>query len=181
MPNTCQAPKSHGYFLYVSITEVLIVAFFLTLTETEMNQCSLWIVGTLALGLALTSNAQFQFGQQPISSSNLGPIPNAGGQRAPTNDRKGFRRNGKQSQLGLNRGQQPQQNPEREPFDLDRDVAPERVAHIMGGAIRASVSHFASDASIVIRITVLTTNAFFDANAPYTPTTVGIYSNLGRR
>ena len=154
---------------------------YLTLTETEMNQCSLWIVCTLALGLALTSNAQLQFNQQPISSSNLGPIPNAEGQWALTSDRQGGRQNGQQSQQGCNRGQQVPPRLEREPFDLEKDVAPIHVIPIMGAATRGAVSRFASDASLVIRITVLTTNAFFDAIAPYTPTTVGIYSNLGRR
>ena len=163
-----------------SLSSISAIIIFLTLTETEMNPCSLWMVGALALGLALTSDAQFQFGQQPIGSSNLGPIPNAGGQRAPTNDRQG-RRNGQQSQQGRNTGQQGQQQQEREPFDLDRDVAPILVSQMMGDAVRAAVSPFASDASLVIRITVLMSNAFFDANAPYTPTTVGIYSNLGRR
>jgi hypothetical protein len=32
-----------------------------------------------------------------------------------------------------------------------------------------------------VRITTLVTNAWFDASAPYHPTAVGVYSNLGRR
>ena len=133
-----------------------------------MIPCSMWMVGALALGLSLTSDGQFEFGQQPMSSSNLDTIPNG-------------RWNGKQSQQGCNRGHQSQQQQEREPFDLDRDVAPIQVVYIMGDAARAAVSPYASDASLVIRITMLVSNAFFDAIAPYTRTTVGIYSNLGRR
>jgi hypothetical protein len=38
-----------------------------------------------------------------------------------------------------------------------------------------------SDAPIIIRITTLMNNAWFDAIAPYHPTAVGIYSHLGRR
>ena len=115
-----------------------------------MNPCSLWMVGALALGVAL-AEPQFQFGQQPIGSSNLGPIP---GQRAPQNERNG-RQNGQQAAQGRrNRGGQQQQQ-EREPFDLDRDVAPILVSQMMGDAVRAAVSPFASDASLVIRITAV--------------------------
>lgn len=37
------------------------------------------------------------------------------------------------------------------------------------------------DATIVLRFTTMITNAWFDATAPYHPTAVGVYSNLGRR
>jgi hypothetical protein len=37
------------------------------------------------------------------------------------------------------------------------------------------------DATLVLRTTTLLTNAFFDAIAPYNPTAVGVYSQLGRR
>ncbi|MDT0306367.1 vanadium-dependent haloperoxidase [Streptomyces sp. DSM 44917] len=37
------------------------------------------------------------------------------------------------------------------------------------------------DVSLIIRVTHLTQNAWFDALAPYHPTAVGIYSRLGRR
>ena len=33
----------------------------------------------------------------------------------------------------------------------------------------------------MLRVTTLTTNAWFDATAPYHPTAVGVYSRLGRR
>ncbi|MFP5379974.1 MAG: vanadium-dependent haloperoxidase, partial [Vicinamibacteria bacterium] len=38
-----------------------------------------------------------------------------------------------------------------------------------------------NDAPIVLRTTTIITNAWFDAIAPYHPTAVGVYSNLGRR
>jgi len=56
-----------------------------------------------------------------------------------------------------------------------RVVIPEMVP-----AIR-QVSPGANDASIVLRIITLVNNAWFDAIAPYHPTAVGVYSNLGRR
>jgi hypothetical protein len=38
-----------------------------------------------------------------------------------------------------------------------------------------------NDAPIILRHTVMITNAWFDAIAPYHPSAVGVYSNLGRR
>jgi hypothetical protein len=43
------------------------------------------------------------------------------------------------------------------------------------------VSPGASDASLVLRITTIITNAWFDAIAPFHGTAVGVYSRLGRR
>lgn len=43
------------------------------------------------------------------------------------------------------------------------------------------VSPTAGDATLVLRVTTLITNSWFDAVAPYHPTAVGVYSNLGRR
>ena len=63
---------------------------------------------------------------------------------------------------------------DQRPFDMDRDLSAVRVASEMGEATRAAVSPFAGDASLVIRITTLMSNAFFDALAPYHPT--GNYS-----
>ncbi len=37
------------------------------------------------------------------------------------------------------------------------------------------------DATIVLRFTTLITNSWFDATAPYHPTAIGVYSDLGRR
>jgi hypothetical protein len=55
-------------------------------------------------------------------------------------------------------------------------IGPAAVAAILG-----SVSAGASDASLVLRITAIVSNAWFDAIAPYHPTAVGVYSRLGRR
>ena len=43
------------------------------------------------------------------------------------------------------------------------------------------MSPTAGDATLVLRATTLITNSWFDAVAPYHPTAVGIYSDLGRR
>ena len=67
------------------------------------------------------------------------------------------------------------------PLDIEKDSAVGYIMSALGAAVYSSVSPTASDASLVLRMTMLMANAFFDANAPYTPTTVGIYSNLGRR
>jgi hypothetical protein len=66
-------------------------------------------------------------------------------------------------------------------FDFDTGnaamgvVIPKMIDGIRG------VSPGANDASIVLRIVTLTNNAWFDAIAPYHPTAIGVYSNLGRR
>jgi len=140
-----------------------------------MRPYSLWVLGALALSVAVT-NAQFKFGQQPIGTSGF---QNPGGEGAQTGGSRGGGGSRRQGQQQAQQGGQQQQ--ERPQFDLDKDVAPILVSQMMGDAVRAAVSPFASDASLVIRITVLMSNAFFDANAPYTPAAVGIYSNLGRR
>ena len=59
---------------------------------------------------------------------------------------------------------------DEEPFDFDTGIAAVTVAQQMGEATRAAVSPFAGDAPLVIRITTLMSNAFFDALAPYHPT-----------
>src|SRR5687767_14034524 len=68
-----------------------------------------------------------------------------------------------------------------ETFDFDTGIAPIEV--LIPHAIPAifSVSPDASDASLVLRMTTLITNGWFDAIAPYHPTAVGVYSALGRR
>lgn len=48
-------------------------------------------------------------------------------------------------------------------------------------AIFTTVSPTAGDASLVLRITTLVTNAWFDAIAPYHESAVGVESRLGRR
>jgi len=67
-------------------------------------------------------------------------------------------------------------------FNFDTGNAPIEV--VIPNAIPAvlgTVSPRANDATLVFRITTLTTNAWFDAIAPYHPTAVGVCSRLGRR
>src|SRR5215204_2714562 len=66
-------------------------------------------------------------------------------------------------------------------FDFDQGNACVEV--IIPRVIPAilSVSPTASDATLVLRITTLITNAWFDAIAPYDLRAVGVYSRLGRR
>lgn len=67
-------------------------------------------------------------------------------------------------------------------FDFATGNAPvEVIVPAVVPAIFATVSPVANDASIVLRITTIITNAWFDAIAPYHPTATGIYSDLGRR
>jgi hypothetical protein len=68
------------------------------------------------------------------------------------------------------------------PFDLDNgNAAIDVVIPAAIPAILGTVSAGANDASIVLRITTIITNAWFDAIAPYHSTAVGVYSRLGRR
>ena len=67
-------------------------------------------------------------------------------------------------------------------FDLDTGAAPYQV--VIPTAVPplfTSVSAAANDATLVLRLTTMVTNAWFDAVAPYHPTAVGVYSRLGRR
>lgn len=67
-------------------------------------------------------------------------------------------------------------------FDFDNGKAPtEIVVPTVLPEILRVVSSGAMDASLVLRITAMTTNSWFDAIAPYHPTAVGVYSRLGRR
>jgi len=73
-------------------------------------------------------------------------------------------------------------NSEAASIDLDTDYAySELIIPTVVPAIYKSVSPSAGDATLVLRIAALLTNAWFDAIAPYHPTAVGVYSNLGRR
>lgn len=67
-------------------------------------------------------------------------------------------------------------------FDLDAGSAPiEIVVPRVIPAIYGSLSPNANDATLVLRVTTLVTNAWFDAIAPYHPTAVGVYSRIDRR
>jgi hypothetical protein len=68
------------------------------------------------------------------------------------------------------------------PFDFENGNAPiEIIIPKVIPVIFQSVSERASDATLVLRITTMITNSWFDAIAPYHPTAVGIYSRLGHR
>jgi hypothetical protein len=79
-------------------------------------------------------------------------------------------------------GSRPAKGDHQDPFDLATGRAPEQI--VVPRAIPAifeSVSPTAGDAPLVLRVTTMITNAWFDAIAPYHPTAVGVASNLGRR
>jgi hypothetical protein len=79
-------------------------------------------------------------------------------------------------------GSRPAEGDRREPFDLATGRAPEQlVVPRVAPVIFESVSPTAGDATLVLRVTTLITNAWFDAIAPYHRTAVGVASNLGRR
>lgn len=68
------------------------------------------------------------------------------------------------------------------PFDLDNGHAPvEVVIPTVAPVVFTVVSPTGGDATLVLRVTTLVTNAWFDATAPYHPTAVGVYTRLGRR
>ena len=67
-------------------------------------------------------------------------------------------------------------------FNLDTGNAPvEIIIPAAAPIIFSDVSPSGSDASLVLRVTTLITNAWFDASAPYHPTAVGVYSRFVRR
>ena len=67
-------------------------------------------------------------------------------------------------------------------FDLDTGNAPvEVIIPAVVPVVFSDVSPTGSDVTLVIRVTTLVTNAWFDASAPYHPTALGVYSRLGRR
>ncbi len=67
-------------------------------------------------------------------------------------------------------------------FDFDNGNAAVEIAiSTVAPVIFTQVSPSGGDATLVLRVTTLTTNAWFDATAPYHPTAVGVYTRLGRR
>lgn len=67
-------------------------------------------------------------------------------------------------------------------IDLNTGNAPlEVVIPTVAPVVFADVSPSGGDATLVLRITTIVTNAWYDASAPYHPTAQGIYSRLGRR
>ena len=76
----------------------------------------------------------------------------------------------------------PQSSWAAEPYDLQNgNAAVEIVIATVAPIILSDVSTNAGDATLVLRVTTMVTNAWFDATAPYHPTAVGVYSRLGRR
>jgi hypothetical protein len=68
------------------------------------------------------------------------------------------------------------------PFDIFNEYAPiGLVIPTIIPQVYQHVSPGASDATLVLRITALVTNAWFDAIAPYHPTAVGVYSRIDRQ
>jgi hypothetical protein len=67
-------------------------------------------------------------------------------------------------------------------FDLDSGNAAVEVAiATVAPVIFTEASPSGGDATLVLRVTTMTTNAWFDATAPYHPTAVGVYTRLGRQ
>lgn len=67
-------------------------------------------------------------------------------------------------------------------FDFDSgNAAVEIVIPTVAPVIFTVVSPSGGDATLVLRVTTMTTNAWFDATAPYHPTGVGVYTRLDRR
>ncbi len=67
-------------------------------------------------------------------------------------------------------------------FDFDNgNAAVEIVIPTVAPVIFTDVSPSGGDATLVLRVTTMTTNSWFDATAPYHPTAVGVYTRLGRR
>ena len=65
---------------------------------------------------------------------------------------------------------------------FDFDTGNSGIEVIIPAVIPVLLSNVApGDAPIVLRFTTLITNSWFDATAPYHPTAVGVYSDLGRR
>lgn len=61
------------------------------------------------------------------------------------------------------------------------NAAVEVVIPTVAPVIFRDVSQTGGDATLVLRLTALMTNSWFDATAPYHPTAVGVYTHLGRQ
>lgn len=65
-------------------------------------------------------------------------------------------------------------------FDFDNEMAPFHIGPAVVPSVYA-LSPSGGDATIVLRSTLMFTNGWFDATAPYTEKSVAVYSDLGRR
>jgi len=67
-------------------------------------------------------------------------------------------------------------------YDLDNgNAAVELVIPAVAPVVFQYASPSGGDATLILRVTTLATNSWFDATAPYHPTAVGVYTRLGRR
>lgn len=69
-------------------------------------------------------------------------------------------------------------------FDINKEMAPFKIVFpAVGPVFFEDVSPTGGDASLVLRITTMLTNAWFDAAAPYDPNgyAVGVYSRINHR
>ena len=66
-------------------------------------------------------------------------------------------------------------------FDFDNGKAPLQLVFPKVARAIFEISPGGNDAPIVLRITTVVANSWFDAIAPYHPTAVGVYSRIGRR
>ena len=73
------------------------------------------------------------------------------------------------------------QFPPLPPFTMENGNAALEIIPTVIPVIYEDVSPHANDATLVLRITTMITNGWFDAIAPYHPTAKGVYSRLGRR
>ena len=68
------------------------------------------------------------------------------------------------------------------PYDFDNgNAAVDVVIQTVAPIIFTEVSPSGGDATLVLRVTTLTTNAWFDATAPYAAPAVGVYSRIPHR
>jgi hypothetical protein len=67
------------------------------------------------------------------------------------------------------------------PFTMEEGNAALEIIPAVIPVIYHDVSPHANDATVVLRVTSMITNGWFDAIAPYHATAKGVYSNLGRR
>ena len=67
-------------------------------------------------------------------------------------------------------------------YDFDNgNAAFEIVIQTVAPVVFTDVSPSGGDATLVLRVTTMVTNSWFDAIAPYHPSAVGVYSRLGNR
>ncbi|MFW6691087.1 DUF6851 domain-containing protein [Streptomyces sp. MAR4 CNX-425] len=66
-------------------------------------------------------------------------------------------------------------------FDFDTGNALGYIFPFIQGSLREAITPLGNDATVFVHFSSIEWAAFFDAYAPYHPTAVGLYSDLGRR